>query len=177
MKVSLRTVKKIIREELQLFLESDDTSQYPWNNWPERKVVTHHITLNMGPPKSELIDKVNAGEVLTLESDGYAVNDRILALSIPKQQLTDMGVPCKNENPHVTVALASPQVKPMESNELLKTSQKMNDIRVPPIKGKISFVQTDKGSYTAIVLDDISRQKVLQAFGIVEGMIPGGDNH
>lgn len=74
------------------------------------EIIAHHMTINLGPLKKELADKL--GEKIKLTVHSYAEDDRVKAVGVS-------GFPSKNKNPHITVSV-NREIggRPKHSNEL-----------------------------------------------------------
>lgn len=177
MQITAGRLRQIIREELALAGATDPNPETPWKNWLSQggKVYAHHITLKLGPsgdkkkPGSEKDLDPHLGKTVSVTPEGYAFDDGVLAVKVPKDRLIPEGgegpVYCANENAHVTIATA-PGIKPFASNKMLKGSPLKTDINLPQLTGTIESVKNDSGEYTAIVLDTSSHDALLQAFGL-----------
>ncbi len=151
--------------------EQEQEQKEPWNNgWD---VVAHHITLYLGKPKEDIKNRL--GEQVTLSTQGYLYDDKIMAVYIPKEQLNSLNLPCKNDYPHITMAKAK-GVSAKESNNLFvdkegyfkKNGNKTIDNESMPatIDGTIEHTITPLGQFVGINISNRSRAKLLSSFGL-----------
>jgi len=111
-------------------------------NW---KIVAHHVTVNLGPYKGD-INLLNSVQKLNVNS--FAINNRICAVGV----IMPLGIPSKNINPHITIALnlnpeSEVEVTAKESNNLQwETAEALEPF---PISGKLIEVVKDDNSFAS----------------------------
>lgn len=81
------------------------------------KLYCDHLTLAFGR-QCELFNKDLIGKTVSLKSGTIAYDDRIAALVVDSEQVSEYG--CRNKHPHVTMAVFDHMTRPVHSNHMLE---------------------------------------------------------
>lgn len=77
------------------------------------EIISHHVTINMGPLKKGPVSPDRLGEPVDLYVTSLAADDKVMAAGV------DMEIPSKNDRPHITIAVNREDGgKPVMSNKL-----------------------------------------------------------